>query len=73
LGGFWAGERLLEPLAVASGETVECGECTLSKEAYELCLKMARTSRLKNKAVLMKIVRASQQNRSFCFAEFQQS
>eukprot|EP01045_Picozoa_sp_COSAG04_P050106 COSAG04_NODE_20116_length_400_cov_1.016611_1_plen_28_part_10 len=28
---------------MVSGETVNCGECTLSKEAYELCLKMART------------------------------
>ena len=65
-----SGERLLEPLAVASGETVECGECTLSKEAYELCLKMARTSRLKNKAVLMKIVRPQ---RNLSAAEFRQS
>ncbi len=38
-----------------SGETVKCGECTLSKEAYAICRKMARTSKLKNKAIIMKI------------------
>ena len=39
-----------------SGESVQCGECTLSKEAFDLCMKMNRSSRLKNKAIMMKIV-----------------
>ena len=42
-----------------SGESVQCGECTLSKEAFDLCMKMNRSSRLKNKAIMMKIVGAA--------------
>ena len=60
----------LEHAMELSGESVQCGECTLSKEAYELCLKMARTSRLKNKAVLMRIVRPQ---RNLSAVEFRQS
>ena len=49
------GEPILERTLEVSGETVKCGECTLSKEAYSICKKMARTSKLKNKAIIMKI------------------
>ena len=46
----------LEHAMELSGESVQCGECTLSKEAFDLCMKMNRSSRLKNKAIMMKIV-----------------
>lgn len=49
------GEPILERTLETSGETVKCGECTLSKEAYAICRKMARTSKMKNKAIIMKI------------------
>lgn len=49
------GESTLERTLETSGETVKCGECTLSKEAYQICMKMNRTSRMKNKAIVMKI------------------
>lgn len=51
------GEPILERTFETSGETVKCGECTLSKEVFTLCKKMTRTSRLKNKAIIMKINR----------------
>ena len=37
-----AGDHTLERTLETSGETVKCGECTLSKEAYQICMKMNR-------------------------------
>ena len=49
------GEPILEKQQELSGETLRCGECVLDKEAYDVCMKMAHSSRLKNAAILMKI------------------
>jgi hypothetical protein len=50
------GDRILERALERSGESLKCGECTLDKEAYDVCMKMSKSSRLKNVAIIMKIV-----------------
>ena len=49
------GDVILEKSKEKSQVTLRCDECVLDKDAYDICMKMARTSRLKNVAILMKI------------------
>jgi hypothetical protein len=51
-----SGEPILERMHESSGESLKCGNCQLDKEAYDVCRKMARSSKLKNVAIMLKIV-----------------